>query len=118
MDEQRRAIPALAGRRVVVVGSSSGIGRGVAERAIASGAHVVVAARRVDRLKELVVEAGGGHLAELDLRVDESCHSFVENVPRRSAAWIYSSSLPVWLGSRAFDKQEKTIGCGRWTPTS
>jgi NAD(P)-dependent dehydrogenase (short-subunit alcohol dehydrogenase family) len=86
MGEQREAMPALTGRRVVVVGGSSGIGRGVAERAIACGAQVVVAARRVDRLKELVVEAGAGHLVELDLRVDESCQSFVDSV--RSALGV------------------------------
>src|ERR1700722_1803710 len=80
MDEPRRATPALAGRRVVVVGGSSGIGRGVEESAIASGAQGVVAARRVARWKEVTVEAGGGHVAELDLRVDDSCRAFVDDV--------------------------------------
>jgi NAD(P)-dependent dehydrogenase (short-subunit alcohol dehydrogenase family) len=63
----------LAGRTVVVVGASSGIGRGVAERAITSGAHVILAARRVDALSEIVDRTGGGHAVPTDLRDVESC---------------------------------------------
>ena len=47
----------LAGKRVVVVGASAGIGRAFAVRAGKEGAKLVVAARRQDRLVEVV--AGG-----------------------------------------------------------
>ena len=63
----------LAGRSVVVVGASSGIGRGVAERAITPGAHVVLGARRAGVLSEIVDQSGGGHAVPTDLRDDESC---------------------------------------------
>jgi NADP-dependent 3-hydroxy acid dehydrogenase YdfG len=43
----------MAGRRVVVVGASSGIGEATARRAADAGAKVVVAARRTERLKAL-----------------------------------------------------------------
>jgi NAD(P)-dependent dehydrogenase (short-subunit alcohol dehydrogenase family) len=43
-----------------VVGASSGIGRQVALAAAAEGAAVVVAARRFDRLRDVVQEAGAG----------------------------------------------------------
>lgn len=46
-------LDALAGRRVLVVGASAGIGRAFAERAIAGGAAVAVVGRRTDRLWEL-----------------------------------------------------------------
>jgi NADP-dependent 3-hydroxy acid dehydrogenase YdfG len=51
----------LAGRSLLVVGASAGIGRAVALAAVAQGADVVVAARRAGKLDELVAEAGGGH---------------------------------------------------------
>jgi NADP-dependent 3-hydroxy acid dehydrogenase YdfG len=52
----------VAGRIWVVTGASSGIGRGVAERAGSLGAHVVLAARRAEALEEVagVIRAGGG----------------------------------------------------------
>jgi NAD(P)-dependent dehydrogenase (short-subunit alcohol dehydrogenase family) len=48
----------LAGRTVLVIGASAGIGRSFATRAVQSGAEVVVVARRADRLEALVTEAG------------------------------------------------------------
>lgn len=47
----------LAGRRVLVVGASAGIGRAVAETAAAAGACVAIAARRFDVLREVVAAA-------------------------------------------------------------
>ncbi len=47
----------LDGLRVLVVGASSGIGRAIAIAAAAGGAQVCAAARRADRLNELVAEA-------------------------------------------------------------
>ncbi len=52
--------PALVDRRVLVVGASSGIGAAFASAAIGDGARVAVAARREDRLRALVSEAGAG----------------------------------------------------------
>src|ERR1700722_16240702 len=40
-------------QRIIVVGASSGIGRGLALRLAERGAHVVAAARRLDRLTEI-----------------------------------------------------------------
>lgn len=44
----------LTGRTVLITGASSGIGEGLARAAAKSGARVVVAARRIDRLDALV----------------------------------------------------------------
>ncbi len=63
----------LAGKRVVVVGASAGIGRAFAVRAGKEGAKLVVAARRGDRLAEVVEEAGGGTPVVVDVRQPQDC---------------------------------------------
>jgi NAD(P)-dependent dehydrogenase (short-subunit alcohol dehydrogenase family) len=50
----------LTGRRVLVVGASSGIGRAVATEAVRAGASVVFSARRRAALDAAVSAAGGG----------------------------------------------------------
>jgi NAD(P)-dependent dehydrogenase (short-subunit alcohol dehydrogenase family) len=50
----------LEGRRVLVVGASSGIGRALACGAVRAGAHTVLVARRRDLLESAVTDAGGG----------------------------------------------------------
>lgn len=57
---------ALEGRRVLVVGASSGLGAAFARAASALGATVAVAARRKDRLDELAAEMGTGLAIEAD----------------------------------------------------
>jgi len=72
------SVATLEGKRVLVVGASSGIGRAVALRAVRSGASVVMSARRSDRLAELVHEAGGGVAVVGDVRDPDSCRRIVE----------------------------------------
>jgi NAD(P)-dependent dehydrogenase (short-subunit alcohol dehydrogenase family) len=50
----------LAGRAVLVVGASAGIGKACAVGAVRAGAKVVLAARRAERLAAAVEQAGGG----------------------------------------------------------
>ena len=52
---------ALSGRRVLVVGASSGLGEAVARAVVAGGGDVAVSARRADRLEALTDELGAGH---------------------------------------------------------
>lgn len=66
----------LCGRRVLVTGASSGIGRAVALACAQAGAAVAVAARRLDRLQELVAQItarGGTAVAvAMDVRHEDS----------------------------------------------
>jgi NAD(P)-dependent dehydrogenase (short-subunit alcohol dehydrogenase family) len=66
-------IASLAGKRVLIVGASAGIGRSCALQAIQAGAEVVVSARRQPQLDELVKEAGGGHAVAADLAKADDC---------------------------------------------
>jgi NAD(P)-dependent dehydrogenase (short-subunit alcohol dehydrogenase family) len=62
---------ALEGKVALITGASSGLGAQFARRLARAGAQVTLAARRLDRLKELraEIEAEGGdaHLVELDV---------------------------------------------------
>ena len=71
------ASPAGA-RRVLVVGASSGVGRAVTLALGATGARVMAAARREDRLATLCSE-GGGNVTVVggDVRREESCQQMV-----------------------------------------
>lgn len=63
----------LHGRRALVTGASSGLGRHFALTLSAAGAEVVVAARRADKLQQLVDEivAAGGRAQAVDLDVTQ-----------------------------------------------
>ena len=50
----------LSNRIAVITGASAGIGRAIAVKLVAQGAHVVINARRADKLNELASELGEG----------------------------------------------------------
>ncbi|MEJ0065826.1 MAG: SDR family oxidoreductase [Caulobacteraceae bacterium] len=64
----------LSGRTALVTGASSGFGWHFAKVLAANGAHVVAAARRTERLRELVaeIEAAGGSAEALTLDVTDA----------------------------------------------
>jgi NAD(P)-dependent dehydrogenase (short-subunit alcohol dehydrogenase family) len=66
------------GVRLVVVGASAGIGRGVAQEAARQGAQVVFSARRAEQLAAAVDEAGAGTPIAVDVRDPDSCAALVE----------------------------------------
>lgn len=78
MTELADGTTSLAGRRVLVVGASAGVGRAFAELAVRQGAQVVVSARRAERLAEIVAEAGGGVAVPGDVSRDDDCRRIVE----------------------------------------
>ena len=51
----------LAGRRVLIVGASAGIGAALARAVVAAGGVVTVSARRGTMLDDLVADMGAGH---------------------------------------------------------
>jgi len=68
----------LDGQRVLVVGGSSGIGRGVAVGVRAAGAEMAVVGRRAESLAEVVTSAGGGTAIVADVRDGDRCAAMVK----------------------------------------
>lgn len=60
----------LSGRVAIVTGASSGIGRHFCAVLSANGAHVVAAARRIDRLEQLVADGAAARAVECDVTKD------------------------------------------------
>jgi len=90
----------LAGRRVLVVGASSGVGRAVAEQAAAAGAAVALAARRRERLDATVAslrEAGGtAHAVVCDVADEPSCRRGVAEAIERLGGldgFVYAAGI-------------------------
>ncbi|MEO0437688.1 MAG: glucose 1-dehydrogenase [Pseudomonadota bacterium] len=80
----------LSNRVALVTGASSGLGRHFAKLVAAHGARTVVAARRADRLAELVneIEAGGGQAIAVSLDVTDS----------RSIAALFDTAADIYGG--------------------
>ncbi|MFT4042119.1 MAG: SDR family NAD(P)-dependent oxidoreductase [Gordonia sp. (in: high G+C Gram-positive bacteria)] len=72
--------PDVSARKVAVVtGASSGIGAAIARTLATQGYHVILGARRVDRVEQLAAEIGGTG-KQLDITDDESVARFVDGL--------------------------------------
>ncbi|WP_026453242.1 SDR family NAD(P)-dependent oxidoreductase [Saccharomonospora iraqiensis] len=70
----------MSTRTAVITGASAGIGEAAARALAGAGFHVVLGARRLDRLRPLAEELSGtAHL--LDVTDAESVESFVHQIP-------------------------------------
>ncbi|NMO22288.1 SDR family oxidoreductase [Pyxidicoccus fallax] len=72
----------IKGKVVVITGASSGIGEATARLLARQGAHVVLGARRTDKLEELTkaitAEGGSARYRQLDVTRREDMEAFVE----------------------------------------
>lgn len=70
MSETEKSANEWRGKWALITGSSSGIGKAIAEQLAASGAHLILTARRNDRLKSLAEELNSRH--SIQVRVIEA----------------------------------------------
>src|SRR3989441_8407744 len=71
----------LSGKRIVVLGGSSGIGLAVAQQAVAQGATAIIASSNADRVKQAVATLDGkaeGHA--LDLSNERDIQNFFQKI--------------------------------------
>lgn len=101
---------ALHGRRVVVVGASSGIGRATAKALADWGASVVAVGRRRPLLEALVQEMGGGLAVDTDLRDPDQCETLVE----RTVAGVGEVDALVFAASASTLAMTADAGADVW----
>ncbi len=104
----------LAGRRLLVVGASSGVGRAVGALASRAGARVAFAARRKERLEAAVAAAPGGAIAvACDVRSEAECASAVGEAVRAFGgldALVYAAGMsPLGLLETSTQEEWRTV---------
>jgi NAD(P)-dependent dehydrogenase (short-subunit alcohol dehydrogenase family) len=107
----------LSGRRVLVVGASSGVGRAVGELAARVGAHVLLAARRTERLALAAAALRqDGHRAEAvacDVTREADCRSVVAEALARLGgldALVYAAGIsPLQLLAEAEQRDWRAV---------
>src|SRR5258708_8098898 len=71
----------LSGKRIVVLGGSSGIGLAVAQQAVAQGATAIIASSNADRVKQAVATLDGKAEAHtLDLSNERDIQTFFQKI--------------------------------------
>lgn len=63
----------IANKTVIITGASSGLGAETARYLVQNGAHVILGARRLDRLQQLADELGISHDHCVQTDVGASC---------------------------------------------
>jgi len=84
MNFNQQNIFSLSGKRILVTGASSGIGRAIAIECSKMGAKVVITARNEKRLKETLVQMyGSGHsLIVADITIEKDQIYLLEQTPK------------------------------------
>jgi NAD(P)-dependent dehydrogenase (short-subunit alcohol dehydrogenase family) len=99
----------LSGKRALITGASSdGFGAYFAHILSAAGAHVVVAARRLERLHDLVrdIEAKGGRATALEMDVTKS-ESVRDSVAAAGALDILVNNAGIERAAALLDQTEE-----------
>jgi NAD(P)-dependent dehydrogenase (short-subunit alcohol dehydrogenase family) len=120
-----KAQGALAGKRVVVVGGTSGMGRATAVMAAGAGAEVIVAGRRPaaerhtsqqsERFRHETVDASDeASVKALFERIGELDHLLVTATPRGSGSGVFMEQDVASAQSVLLGKVMASWACARW----
>lgn len=85
----------LEGKKILVTGSSSGIGRGIAIECSKIGAKIILNGRNLQRLEEtLALLEGDGHaIIEADLSQQEGLDALVAALPELDGC-VFCAGIP------------------------
>jgi len=88
----------LAGKRILVTGASSGIGKSIAQQCAKMGAQLVINGRNKERLDETFSSlAGEGHVAiQADLSEENEIKVFVEKLPVLDGMVLAAGFVEMW----------------------
>ena len=92
-----------SGRKVWLIGASSGIGLALAEALHAAGATVVVSARRAQALDDFVQHHPGAHAVPLDVRDTDAVAHAAERVAQEVGLDVVVYCAGYYAPERAFD---------------
>lgn len=98
------------GLRVLVVGASSGIGKGIATRMVRLGAQVVFCGRRKDALEAAVEAVGRGEYVVADVTEASQCDALVE----RAVSVLGGLDLLVFAASSSRLGLLRDTGADEW----
>lgn len=88
----------IRGKVIAITGASSGIGEAAAKVLAAAGAHVVIGARRTDRLEtlsgEIAAHGGSVRMRKLDVTDRSEMEAFAASPSPNLAALTSSSTMP------------------------
>ncbi len=98
---------------MLIVGASEGIGKAFAELAIAAGASVVIAARRLEALAEIVDRLGAGHAVAADVTDDASLDALVTS----AVSTLGAIDLVMYAAGSASLSQVRDSDREAWTQT-
>lgn len=103
----------LTGKRFLIVGASSGIGRAVAVRATRAGGSTVLVGRRASHLDEVVAEGGGGTAIVADVTDPGDCDRIVDE----SLAVLGGFDAIVHAVGAEFPKVLADVDAQNWSDT-
>jgi hypothetical protein len=90
----RKPLVAWAGKWALVTGASAGIGLALAEQLAAGGAHLVLTARRTDRLQKLATDLSAKHAVRVEVFAADLTHL---EAPREIHAFTNEKGIEVEL---------------------
>jgi NAD(P)-dependent dehydrogenase (short-subunit alcohol dehydrogenase family) len=102
-------MPPLAGKKILIIGGSSGIGFGVAKAALAEGAHVIIASSSATKLEAATERLGGGERVQnhvVDVSSEESFEALFDKIGKVDHL-VYTVSVCMRKATVCLTKQHR-----------